>query len=332
MAEVFYFLVALLFGSYVALDGFDLGAGALHLFVAKKDDERRAVLGAIGPFWDGNEVWLLAAGGTMLLAFPKALGAALSGFYLAVFLLLWSLMFRGLSLELRSHLPDPLWRAFWDFVFSVSSALVCVLLGVALGNVIRGVPVGEDGHFALTLFSRSGVGLLDGYTASLGAFALLALTSHGATFLAYKTEGAVHERAHLQALWLSGAALPVWLALFAWGSSWVAVPGRAWPLVAVASVAVVLRVALLRARRHRAAFIVSCAFLVSAIVGIAVARYPVILPSTGAGREITASATAVSDRTLASTLAWWPIALLLALGYLANLFRIHRGKVKVTSP
>src|SRR5215471_16645862 len=135
VAELWFAIVSLMLTAYVVLDGFDLGAGALHLFVARSDQERRQVLGAIGPFWDGNEVWLLATGGVLFLAFPKVLASGLSGFYFAIFLVLWVLILRGIAIEFRSHVEHPLWRAAWDFVFGVASALMPVLFGAALGNL-----------------------------------------------------------------------------------------------------------------------------------------------------------------------------------------------------
>src|SRR5213078_4587488 len=168
MFEVWYAIAALLFAIYVALDGFDFGAGILSPFVARTDSERRQVLAAIGPFWDGNEVWLLAAGGALFVAFPRVLASGLSGFYLAIFLVVWSLLLRGIAIEFRSHVFEPLWRGFWDGTFSWASALLAVLFGAAIGNVIRGLPLDGDGWFSLTLFTtflpRAPVGILDGYT------------------------------------------------------------------------------------------------------------------------------------------------------------------------
>src|SRR3954463_15802536 len=192
---------------YVVLDGFDFGAGALHLWVARNDGERREVLAAIAPVWDGNEVWLIASGGFLLFAFPGAYAAGFSGFYLPLMLVLWLLIIRGLSIELRSHLADPLWRAFWDAALCGSSALMSLVLGAALGNVLRGVPLGAEGTFLTPWFTnfraRGGAGVLDWYTILLGVFSLAALTAHGAHFLCWRNEGAVRDRALLVArrLW-----------------------------------------------------------------------------------------------------------------------------------
>src|SRR4029453_15086225 len=130
-------IAALVFAIYVALDGFDLGAGILSPFVARTDSERRQVLAAIGPYWDGNEVWLLAGGGVLFLAFPRVLAVGLSGFYFAIMLVLWVLILRGISIEFRSHVGDAMWRGFWDVTFTIASLLAPVLFGAALGNLVR---------------------------------------------------------------------------------------------------------------------------------------------------------------------------------------------------
>src|ERR1019366_9102455 len=141
MPTLWFCFVAVMLGGYVILDGFDIGAGILHLFVAKTDAERRAVLASIGPVWDGNEVWLLATGGTLYFAFPGLYTSSLSGFYLALIIVLWLLILRGISIEFRSHINSELWHNFWDVVFAGASALLAIFYGAALGNVVRGVPI-----------------------------------------------------------------------------------------------------------------------------------------------------------------------------------------------
>ena len=153
LVEIWFAIAAVMLTAYVVLDGFDLGAGVVHLFVARSDGERRQVLGAIGPFWDGNEVWLLATGGALFVAFPPVLASGLSGFYFAIFLVLWSLILRGVAIEFRSHIEHPLWRTAWDFVFSAGSTLLPVLFGAALGNLVRGLPIDAEGYFSLSLFT-----------------------------------------------------------------------------------------------------------------------------------------------------------------------------------
>src|SRR5262245_25920576 len=196
METIWFSLVAIMIAAYVVLDGFDLGAGIVHLFVARTSDERRVVLASIGPVWDGNEVWLLAAGGTLYFAFPALYASGFSGFYLPLMIVLWLLMLRGISIEFRNHLDSPVWIPLWDTVFALSSALLAVFYGAALGNVIRGVPLDDKGYFFEPLWTdfRLGPasGILDWYTILVGVTAFFVLAQHGARWLAMKTEGAVN--------------------------------------------------------------------------------------------------------------------------------------------
>ena len=214
MADLWFAIAAFTMATYVVMDGFDFGAGALHLLVARNDVERREVLAAIGPFWDGNEVWLLATGGVLFVAFPKVLASGLSGFYFAIFLVLWVLILRGVAIEFRSHVEHPLWRAAWDFVFSAASLLLPILFGAALGNLLRGLPLDQDGWFSLALFTdftTSGeVGILDWYTILIGVFALIAIVGHGGTYLAWKTNAAVAERSRTAAIWSYASVAVLW--------------------------------------------------------------------------------------------------------------------------
>src|SRR4029434_4666110 len=132
---------------YVVLDGFDLGAGVISPFVARGHEERETVLRTIGPVWDGNEVWLVASGGALYFAFPKLYASSFSGFYLPLMIVLWLLMLRGIGIEFRNHVDSPAWTPVWDVVFSLSSLLLVVFYGAALGNVVRGVPLTADGWF-----------------------------------------------------------------------------------------------------------------------------------------------------------------------------------------
>src|SRR5579883_1458373 len=156
MYALWYALLAFMLTVYVILDGFDFGAGILHLFIAKSDRERRTVLAAFVPVWDGNEVWLVAFGGTLVFAFPRAYATAFSGFYLPLMMVLWLLVLRGVAIEFRSLEENPLWRSFWDAVFALASAVLALVLGVALGNVLRGVPIDRAGWFQAPLFASEG--------------------------------------------------------------------------------------------------------------------------------------------------------------------------------
>ena len=339
MATLWFALAALMLAIYVVMDGFDFGAGALHLAVARSDAERRQVLAAIGPFWDGNEVWLLAAGGALLLSFPKVLASALSGFYLAIFLFVWSLILRGAAIELRSHVRDAMWRAFWDGVFVVASTLAPIVLGAALGNVLRGVPLGADGWFALPLFEsfspRAGLGILDWYTVLCGATALVVLLHHGALFLAWKTDGAVGERSRAWAGRLFPVVLVAWLAATAATASVAPAVLRELAALALAGLATILFVgglasSFLARRRGRdlLAFLGSAAFVLGLLAATAAAVYPTWLPSTlGAEYSLTVDNAAAGASSLATGLFWWPFGLALAIVYVAVLFRLHRGPV-----
>ena len=336
MFELWYGIVALMFTAYVVLDGYDLGAGALHLLVARDDAERRAVISAIGPFWDANEVWLLAAGGALFVAFPDALAAGLSGFYLAIFLVLWCLIGRAIGLEFRSHVGEPLWRGFWDVVFCATSALLPVLFGAALGNLIRGVPLTADGWFQLALFTDFSatppVGILDWYTVLSGVFALVALVAHGATFLAWRTAGGVQARSArlvprlytvVAALWpvttvATMTVRPEFLA---------ALPARplAWIGVALALGGLVTVFAGHLRRRMLAAFLGSCAFLAGMLGATAACLFPLILPAVaGSGPAITAYDGGGTESGLRTALGWWSVGFPIVLGYFALLFRLHR--------
>jgi cytochrome d ubiquinol oxidase subunit II len=343
MEQLWFWLVSVMVAIYAVMDGFDFGAGALHLFVAKRDGERRQVLAAIGPWWDGNEVWLLAGGGALFLAFPKVLAAGFSGFYLALFLVLWCLVLRGIGIEFRSHVQDGMWRAFWDVVFAVSSLLMPVLLGAALGNVVRGVPIDASGYFNIPLFTdftaRSPVGILDWYTLMMGVFALVTLSGHGATFLAWKTDGPVQGRALKAALPLWVAVLALWTVVtvatstvrpeifLAWRSS-----PLAWLATAIYGLGILSVFHGLRSGRHLLAFVGSGAFILGILAATAASAWPVMLRSTLSSEwSLTATNSAVAASGLKKGLVWWLIGFPIVLGYFTMLFRIFRGKAQAAA-
>jgi cytochrome bd ubiquinol oxidase subunit II len=205
METIWFCLVAVMVAMYVLLDGFDLGAGAIHFLVARTSEERRQVIATIGPVWDGNEVWLLAAGGTLYFAFPLLYASGFSGFYLPLMMVLWLLILRGTFIEFRNHIQSPIWIPFWDFVFSAASLLLAVFFGAALGNVVRGVPLDDSGYFFEPLWTNfqlgDHTGILDWYTVLVGVTALFALMLHGALWIQLKTNGPVRERSGRVAAW-----------------------------------------------------------------------------------------------------------------------------------
>lgn len=340
MAELWFALLCFMLTMFVVLDGWDIGAGALHLVVAKTDAERRQVIAAIGPLWSWHEVWLVAAGGTFLLAFPELMAVAFAGFYLALWMVLWSFILRGISIEVGGHLNDALWRSAWDFVFTASNLLLAILFGTALGNVIRGVPLDESGRFSMSLFTdfrASGrVGILDWYTLSVAVFATVLLAAHGATYLRLKTVGPVRDRSERLArwLWLAGAILflvvsfetgmvraELYQAMLQRPLAWVSL------VILIAGIWAVWTG--LRGSDEKRAFAGSCAIIVGLLAGAAASLFPVVLHSTlGRQHSLTAYTGATSERGLRIALLWWPVAVVLALTYFFVIMRVYAGKVR----
>jgi cytochrome d ubiquinol oxidase subunit II len=350
---IWYALLALMLTVYVVLDGFDFGAGTAHLVVARDEPERRTVLAAIGPVWDGNEVWLITAGGTLFFAFPRAYAVAFSGFYLPLMIALWLLVVRGLSIEFRHHAHNPLWSSFCDVAFAVSSTVLAFVLGASLGNVLRGVPLGGDGEFVAPLFADfhtravpgtvtgtmapgATAGVLDWYTTLVGAFAVLALCAHGAAYLAWKTDGELEARCRrmlrrLQpALMLATllATLATWRVQPALLASFARRPW-AWPLPLAVIAALAVGVWAARRQRDRTAFLASIVFLAGLLLASAAALFPILLRSTvSRDFDVTAYGAATGRRGLLVGLTWWIPALVLAVAYFAFLFRSFSGKVR----
>lgn len=340
MVEIWFAILCLMLTIFAILDGWDIGAGALHLLVAKTDAERRAVVAAIGPLWTWHEVWLVAAGGVLFVAFPRALASAFAGFYLALFLLLWSFVLRGISLEFGGHVEDGLWRSFWDFVFGVSSAFLAVLLGVALGNVVRGVPLDEGGRFTLPFFTdfgvRGWVGILDWYTLSIGAFTLLALAAHGASYLAVKTEGSIRGRSERIArrLWVVviGLLLPVTAeTAYVRPEMFGAMARRpvAWFAVALAAGGAAVVIGARGAGRDLRVFLGGCALLAGLLSAAGSGLFPVMLHSTLAPEHsMSAYDGSAGEHSLRVAIVWWPIALLLSIACAVFVLRHYRGRVR----
>ncbi len=336
MIALWYGIVAAMLAVYVALDGYDLGAGALHLFVARTDTERREVLGAIGPFWDGNEVWLVAGGGALVLAFPVAYAVGFSGFYLPLILVLWLLLLRGLSIEFRNHVENPLWAAFWDATFAVGSAGLAVVLGAALGNVIRGVPLDASRTFSLPLFADPipgpGAGVLDLYTVLVGLFSLVLLSAHGGAFLAWRAAAPVSDRA-LSASRRLFVAAAVLLPVVTWATLRVrpslAADALARPVAWVTLALTAGAAALLAWGTARRAPGVACAGSTALLLGLvataAVASWPVLLPSTVDSRyDLTAQAASSGSYALSTALRWAALGLPLACAYAVVVARAFR--------
>jgi cytochrome d ubiquinol oxidase subunit II len=340
--DTFWFIaVALMITMYVVLDGFDLGAGAIHLFAAKNDRERRTILQAIGPVWDGNEVWLIGGGGTLFFAFPLLYASSFSGFYLPLIIVLWLLIVRGLSIELRGHINDPMWASFWDAMFFIGSTLLAIFFGAALGNVVRGVPLDEDGNFFLPLWTNFSPfsetpGILDWYTVLVGLLALATLIVHGANFLAVKTEDELNAR--FRRISRLGWAVLVVLTVLStiatfWVSPWMLESfnerpyGYVLPLVAVAGLVGMILFNVRRA--DKAAFVSSSAYIVGMLTSTVFAVYPRVLPAVDLGNSLTITNASASEYGQAVGIVWWSIGMVLAVIYFITIYRLFRGKVRL---
>jgi cytochrome bd ubiquinol oxidase subunit II len=340
MASLWFWIVGVMVTAYVVLDGFDLGAGAIYLIAAKTNDERRKVLRAIGPVWDGNEVWLLAAGGTLYFAFPQLYASSFSGFYLPLMMVLWLLMLRGIGIELRGHIDTPVWQSFFDVIFSVSSILLAVFLGAALGNVIRGVPLDATGYFFEPLWTnfRLGpqTGILDWYTIMAGVIALVTLTAHGSYYIGIKTDEDLGRRAR-------GIALLCWpLQFFLTCISLVATYfirpevmdnyskhkiGLLVPMLVFGSLAVMLWAN--PKGKEKLAFVASSLYITGMLVGAAFALYPVVLPARDKQFDLTIMNTAAGSHGLSVGIVWWTLGAVLAVAYFVFIFRMFKGKVQL---
>jgi cytochrome d ubiquinol oxidase subunit II len=341
MGIIWFWIVAVMIAAYVVLDGFDIGIGILYPFLGRDEQDRRIMMRSIGPVWDGNEVWLLAGGGTLYFAFPLLYASAFSGFYLPLMIVLWLLIMRGASIELRAHVDSDVWRSFFDGLFFVSSSLLAIFFGAALANVIRGVPLGEDNYFFLPLWTNWRVGpepgILDWYTVIGGVVALVALATHGALYLALKATDELEIRA-------VKFAKNAWIALCA--VTFISLPATIWvrpasltnyqthPVLFVIPLAVLLTLAGMRIYAQKgkalAAFLSSCGYLIFMLVGAAVGLYPVLLPSSSdPDRDITIAKALSGLHALHVGLVWWSFGMLLALAYFVITYRMFRGKVSV---
>ena len=342
MQTLWFILVAFMLSMYILLDGFDLGTGIIHLLVARTNDERRMVIQAIGPVWDGNEVWLIAAGGTLFFTFPLLYASSFSGFYLPLIIVLWLLMLRGVAIELRSRIPNPVWTAFWDGLFFLGSALLAIFFGAALANVLRGVPLNQNGYFFEALWTdlspySQNPGILDWYTVLIGLMALTTLTMHGANYIAVKTENTVNTRARSIArlAWMATIVLAVPSTIVTFSvqphvaASFLSRPwGFIFPIIALIGL-IGMGYATFR-QRDMLAFFSSGAFIVGMLSSSAFGLYPLVLPATNGANSLTIDNASASQYGLTVGLVWWLIAMVLVAIYFILTYRLFRGKVKLT--
>lgn len=339
METFWYVVVALMLAIYVVLDGYDFGVGMLHLLTARREAERKVVLASIGPVWKGNEVWLIASGGLLFFAFPRAYAAGFSGFYLALIIVLWLFMLRGVALGLRHHFDHPLWTGFWDAGFATSSLLLAVVFGAALGNLIRGVPLNPEGYFFTALWTDLSPGdppgILDWFTILMAITTVALLAQHGAYYLVMKTTGEVARRAQVLARRCRWAVVPLVAATVtvtpgiqpAIPAGFAARPaGLVFPALAVLALAAGFWAH--GQRRETAAFVSSSVAITAFLASAAWGLFPnLLIASHDPSRSLTIWNAAASAHGLALGTRWFGVGILLVAAYSFFVHRLFRGKV-----
>lgn len=340
METLWYALLTCVFIAYVVLDGYDFGVGILSPFVARNETERRRLRAAIGPVWTGNEVWLIAGSALLFLAFPKAFAAGFSGFYLALMIMLWLLMGRGLAFELREHGEHELWRGFWDGIFFLANLLLAFVAGLLVGNLLRGVPLEADGYFFLAWWTdfRPGAqpGLLDWFTLLTGATMVALLTLHGGSFLTMKTRGALQARTEKAVQSTLLMLTPLLLALVVavpfvqpfFGRHYKAAPiGSVLPLLA--AVALLSRRLTPVRRRPVVGFAASSLLVAALLAAAAWGTFPNLLIATTDQTHSLTSMTAAAERTGLEAGLWWvPAGLALVIVYQVWIHRLFSEPAK----
>jgi cytochrome bd ubiquinol oxidase subunit II len=324
LTTVWFALIAILWIGYFVLEGFDFGVGILLPILGRGEPERRAILRTIGPVWDGNEVWVLVAGGATFAAFPEWYATLFSGFYLALFLLLVALIVRGVAIEYRNKRPEPMWRWRWDLAIAIGSFVPALLWGVAFANIVGGVPIDADKQFTgdlLTLLNP--FGLLGGLTT------LLLFVTHGLLFLSLKTEGDLRERAGALVLPVGLVTAVVAVAFLLWAN---VIRGDAvsFGFAIVAALAFVGALLASRFRREGWAFIGSAATIGLAVVSLFWALFPDVMPSsTDAAYSLTTSNASSTDYTLTIMTVVAVIFVPIVLGYQGWTYWVFRKRVTV---
>lgn len=329
---IWFLLIGILIAGYAILDGFDLGVGVLYLF-ARSEEERRVHLNAIGPVWDGNEVWLLTAGGALFAAFPIVYGTVFSAFYLAFVLLLVGLIFRAVSFEFRGKVESSLWKRVWDWAFGLGSLVPAILLGVAVGNILMGLPLDEQGHF-----TGSFLGLLNPFALLVGTLSLSLFLMHGALYMSLKTQGEVQER---MALWAKGS----WFAMIliflgATSAAIFAAPHlfanasdhpSLWLVALLLLLAAVYIPVALGGSRFLRAFLSSAATIFFMVGLIGAGLFPRLVPSsTDLSYSLTLYNGSSSQATLGAMLIIALLGMPLVLAYTAFVYWIFKGKVAIS--
>ena len=332
LPTIWFLLVGALLAGYAVLDGFDLGVGALHLFT-RKDEHRRLLINSIGPVWDGNEVWLVTGGGALFAAFPVVYASVFSGFYLAMILLLFALIFRAVAIEFRSKQPGARWRAAWDVSFSAASIAASLLMGIALGNVIWGIPLDEAGYFAGSFLS-----LLNPFALLTGVTTLALFMMHGAIYLVLKTEGEIQQ---IVTGWVNPAIIrfvvlyvTTTMATLIYRPE-MATTIKAHPVLFVVPLLTMLAIANVPRSIHKGrtgwAFVSSSAAVLGLFALVGLGMYPTLARATDPARSLTIANSASSSSTLGIMLIIALIGIPLVLSYTVSIYWVFRGKVRLDS-
>lgn len=349
--ELFWYIVLMsMLGIYIVLDGYDFGAGIIHLFFAKKEKDKKAITNAIGPFWDANEVWLIASGGVLFFAFPTLYASSFSGFYLPLMMILWLLIFRAIGLELRGQIHNSLWETVWDKAFGIASLLLALFFGVALGNIVRGVNLGmvehgvstqEAHYFFLPLWNSSlspqaaELGIIDWFTILLGIIGVLALTIHGANWIIFKTNSDLNSKLRSTVFKMNFVLLAlVIVSLFVWhiiepkpfhnfiDKPWLWI----FPLIAFAGLFGLFKVKTFT--HDGAGFLCSSLFLLGGFAATVASIFPKVLPSTNTvNPSLTIYNVAADDYGLTVGVYWFAIAALLVSVYVFVQYKVFNGKM-----
>ncbi len=300
LANIWFVLWGILWAVFFTTDGFDFGAGMLHTILGGKESERRAMLNAVGPVWDGNQVWLITAGGATFAAFPTTYALMFSYLYTPLLLLLFSLILRGVAIEFRSKKEEKWWTGLWDYTLVISNLLLALLFGVAFGNIFAGLPMDADGYHGSLL------GMLNGYGLLTGVFFVLLFAMHGALFIAIKTEGELSQRAGRLAdrIWFGGLGVAVAFLILTWLQTGLKENYIAYPLWAIIPVIAVLSLAGVKyfsvQKRYVQSFIASCTTIFTVVITAIVGLYPNLIPSSiDPEYGLSISRTASSPYTLA---------------------------------
>lgn len=350
MEYFWYIVLVLMLAVYVVLDGYDFGAGIIHLFFAKTEKDKKAITNSIGPFWDANEVWLIAAGGILFFAFPTLYASSFSGFYLPLIMVLWLLIFRAVGLELRGQIHHPMWEIVWDKAFGIASLLLALFFGVALGNVVRGVNLGmvENGvskyeahYFFLPLWNESfsptstHQGIIDWFTLLLGVIAVIALTIHGANWIIFKTNSDLNTKLKSVIFKLNFVLLALVIAsLLIWHiiepkpfHNFIQYPFL-WILPIITFTGIFGLFKVRNFKKDGYGFLFSTLFLLGGLSSTVASIFPKLLPSTNKlNPSLTIENVAAHEYGLSVGMSWFFIALVLVLIYMIVQYRVFKGKM-----